>query len=331
MSDKPDPNRNPSKIAKYLLKGYCLKNEYCPNGQNIPIVQGKDGRQICVGCDRSCPHFAKLGDSEDGAATFAHAAVTPAAAPVTPSPPSSLSAPPAAAAPNGNLGQPATSMMPAAGMPQLRCSMAQFPAAAPQAERPSSPCRTLSKPTTPSTQLPQAAFWPSSATSKTMTMPQQVAIQTPEVCLSCMYLASVEGARRVRLIGGSWAVRAQAGSVRPSGSIEGSFNNEALTEALRTECDRLQDCILIPEHGAHSSIANAGGGMLDICLGEGTQCTLPERECIRLPVLKVTLQAIAERLLAVINLANSQWIEVQLSEPAGSQVSLRKAIGDGYP
>lgn len=161
-------------------------------------------------------------------------------------------------------------------------------------------------------------------------MPQQLTVQTPDVSLSCVYLAAVEGARRARLTGGSWAVRAQAGSVRPAGSSEGSFNNEALTEVLRTECTRLQDCILIPEHGSHSSISGASGGLLDVSLGEGARCVLPERECIRLPVSKVTNQAIAERLLAVINLANSQWIEIQLSEPAGSQVSLRKAIGEGY-
>jgi hypothetical protein len=48
---------HPAKIAKYLLKGWCLLNEYCPLGHNIPLVRSRQGQVVCVCCDRSCPHF----------------------------------------------------------------------------------------------------------------------------------------------------------------------------------------------------------------------------------------------------------------------------------
>jgi len=53
---------HPAKIAKYLLKGWCLLNEYCPNGQNIPLVRSKEGTLVCAGCESSCPHFSTHGD-----------------------------------------------------------------------------------------------------------------------------------------------------------------------------------------------------------------------------------------------------------------------------
>lgn len=46
----------PAKIAKYLLKGYCLLNEYCPNGQNVPLVRSRDGTLICCCDDLTCPY-----------------------------------------------------------------------------------------------------------------------------------------------------------------------------------------------------------------------------------------------------------------------------------
>lgn len=56
-------DNHPAKIAKFLLKGWCLLNEYCPNGQNIPLVRSRDGALVCAGCSSSCPHYATHGES----------------------------------------------------------------------------------------------------------------------------------------------------------------------------------------------------------------------------------------------------------------------------
>eukprot|EP00933_Yihiella_yeosuensis_P023904 TRINITY_DN1855_c1_g1_i1.p1 TRINITY_DN1855_c1_g1~~TRINITY_DN1855_c1_g1_i1.p1 ORF type:complete len:330 (-),score=21.95 TRINITY_DN1855_c1_g1_i1:106-969(-) len=41
----------PSQIAKYLLKGWCLMNEYCDNGHNTPMLKSREGVLICVACE----------------------------------------------------------------------------------------------------------------------------------------------------------------------------------------------------------------------------------------------------------------------------------------
>lgn len=48
-------DNHPAKIAKYLLKGWCLLNEYCPHGHNIPLVRSKEGETLCVGCVENLP------------------------------------------------------------------------------------------------------------------------------------------------------------------------------------------------------------------------------------------------------------------------------------
>merc|ERR1740121_2217260 len=51
-----DPTNHPALIAKYLLKGYCLLNEYCPLGKNVPLVKSRDGTRICCCGDISCQY-----------------------------------------------------------------------------------------------------------------------------------------------------------------------------------------------------------------------------------------------------------------------------------
>jgi len=55
-------DNHPAKIAKYLLKGWCLLNEYCPNGQNVPLVRSREGQVVCVCGDPTCRYH----QAEDG-------------------------------------------------------------------------------------------------------------------------------------------------------------------------------------------------------------------------------------------------------------------------
>jgi len=48
---------HPAEIAKYLLKGWCLLNDYCPNGHNIPLVRSRDMRYVCCCGDRTCKYY----------------------------------------------------------------------------------------------------------------------------------------------------------------------------------------------------------------------------------------------------------------------------------
>eukprot|EP00927_Polykrikos_kofoidii_P053277 TRINITY_DN4761_c0_g1_i2.p1 TRINITY_DN4761_c0_g1~~TRINITY_DN4761_c0_g1_i2.p1 ORF type:complete len:313 (-),score=69.20 TRINITY_DN4761_c0_g1_i2:294-1232(-) len=52
---------HPAKIAKYLLKGWCLLNENCPAGTNIPLVRSREGVLVCCGCTPACPHYKTHG------------------------------------------------------------------------------------------------------------------------------------------------------------------------------------------------------------------------------------------------------------------------------
>lgn len=40
-----------AEIAHYLLKGWCLLNDYCDKGHNTPLVRSRDGKTLCVSCE----------------------------------------------------------------------------------------------------------------------------------------------------------------------------------------------------------------------------------------------------------------------------------------
>lgn len=73
-------DNHPAHIAKYLLKGWCLLNEYCPEGSNIPLVRSREGQLLCVACNPSCPHFATYGEQSQSQSA---APAQPKAAPET--------------------------------------------------------------------------------------------------------------------------------------------------------------------------------------------------------------------------------------------------------
>jgi len=43
-------------MGKYMLQGYCMLNEYCPNGTGVPLLRGRDGSLVCCCGDASCRH-----------------------------------------------------------------------------------------------------------------------------------------------------------------------------------------------------------------------------------------------------------------------------------
>jgi len=75
----------PAKIAKYLLKGYCLLNDYCPKGNSVPLVRSREGVLICCCSDPTCKY------SEENAAQASSGRATAKAA-VSQSPVSSTGA-----------------------------------------------------------------------------------------------------------------------------------------------------------------------------------------------------------------------------------------------
>eukprot|EP00971_Amphidinium_carterae_P247622 4917333-Amphidinium_carterae.1 len=63
---------SPAQIAQYLLKGYCLLNEYCPNGASIPLLRHPNGSYLCVCGNAACKYAssaAPAGQKPSGVAT----------------------------------------------------------------------------------------------------------------------------------------------------------------------------------------------------------------------------------------------------------------------
>jgi len=66
-------DNHPALIAKYLLKGYCLLNEYCQKGHsNTPLVRSRDGQLICVRCENEgAPEQTTSTDADETATASA--------------------------------------------------------------------------------------------------------------------------------------------------------------------------------------------------------------------------------------------------------------------
>ncbi|CAD7922520.1 unnamed protein product [Amoebophrya sp. A25] len=43
-----------SSIASYLLRGWCMLNETCPESPSCPLVRSRDGQTVCVSCRPVC-------------------------------------------------------------------------------------------------------------------------------------------------------------------------------------------------------------------------------------------------------------------------------------
>mmetsp|Transcript_41682 Transcript_41682/g.75692 ORF Transcript_41682/g.75692 Transcript_41682/m.75692 type:complete len:280 (-) Transcript_41682:59-898(-) len=81
---------SPAKIAQYLLKGYCLLNEYCPNGSSIPLLRHPNGTYVCVCGDASCKYsdspstqtVSHTGQKPSGASESGYPTARPSAEPM---------------------------------------------------------------------------------------------------------------------------------------------------------------------------------------------------------------------------------------------------------
>lgn len=207
-------DNHPAKIAKYLLKGWCLLNEYCPNGHNIPLVRSRSGQLVCVCGDASCAHHLP----EEGVAGY------PATAPAT---------------------QPAASpprvVAPAQLMPAYVAAPAQLTSSAPVAD---SSTRDISI----GKALPRDPLFVGSASDASSLV--ELALAGPEFGFGCVRVDTVSdqrlGPQPARLIGDRYAARVRVAAVAGSRGLDAS----GLRDALRAECNRLERTVLVPEESA---------------------------------------------------------------------------------
>lgn len=274
-------DNHPAKIAKYLLKGWCLLNEYCPNGQNIPLVKSREGTMVCAGCDSSCPYYATHGEPQ-ASGTGA------AAAPV-----------PAALAPH-------LVAMPISGGDAAAHSASVQP--------------TL--PSLSSTPL-RVGGTPASVGSA------EVTLQAPESRFCCVRLDYRVGGIP-RLLGETYVAKVRVNLVAPGSSPDVAH---ALQEAFTTDaCRRLSDRVLIPASCPGADISFALG-QVTITRSDGTQLSVPEKECVFLPgvtpelIAKYLLEALLcrEDLVSTLNSSGVRWLEVCLCG-SGGEVTYRRAM-----
>lgn len=277
-------NQNPSKIAKHLLKGCCLLNEYCPNGQNIPLLKTRDGNLICVGCTASCKYYAKYGGTE--AASKGLEAPSQVASPQQPM---------AATVPSGGgLGG-------AVGAPMPPSSGSGCPVSA--------------------------------AVANTGISPVEVGVQGPDLRFGCVYLATTND-QLPRLSGDHYSVKLRVAA--PATNKGCMFDTTALKEAVSTECKQLAKQVLIPEHNSSIEISVVSGQeQVRIKCENGSHFMFPMPDCLLLPVVHVTLDAIAtiiwERIAAspaAVSLCESGacWMEICVIDGATNETAFRKAF-----
>mmetsp|Transcript_125600 Transcript_125600/g.268036 ORF Transcript_125600/g.268036 Transcript_125600/m.268036 type:complete len:295 (+) Transcript_125600:80-964(+) len=287
-------DKQPAKIAKYLLKGYCLLNEYCPNGQNVPLVRSRDGKLICCCSDSTCPYT-----DEPAAPVCTPADAAPAAVPAT--------------APQGAESKAAPALAPVLGG---GAAASATPPAAPA----TSPAVSATSP---------AQAWTEEATAgshRGAANVVEITLQGPEFKFSCVRVATGTGERRSRLLGGSFDVKVRL-AVPLSRADTGG-----LKEAVSVECRRLAERVLVPER-AGVKLSRAAGQVLVAC-EDGVRFQLPEEDCLVLPIAGTTQAELAGAIweaVAASSAAGSlrscgaQWMEVSVGEASSGDASYRRA------
>jgi len=120
----------------------------------------------------------------------------------------------------------------------------------------------------------------------------------------------------------------------------GSFVPEVeLKEAARLQRDRLDEKVLLPQELAtgHTKAAGVGAGQLSVACEDGCVFTFPERECLLLPVPRITMDAIAATIWEWIVALGSPaaeslqgsgaiWMEVSLADGSGGETTVRKNL-----
>jgi len=261
---------HPAKIAKYLLKGWCLLNEYCPNGHNIPLVRSKQGVLLCVGCDPGCPYNGT--HTEEGQESPEGRSVEPAAA-------------------------LASSAYTTTGGQSAALSPRPFShGTAPRATVEDTGARGGQLDGTPA--LAEGLF--------------EVALGGPECRFSCVRLAL-------------------------NSNAEGLPDSAALKEAVRRECEQLNDRILIPEDcKSMENKSQIGRGQVEMrCCDDGRSFSFPEQDCLVLRMARATSEELAamiwERLAVAratesLRRAGAHWMEVRLTESSGDEAAFRRSL-----
>lgn len=306
-------DNHPAKIAKYLLKGWCLLNEYCPIGNNTPLVKSREGILVCVCGDSACPYFPPEGEqtSKVAARPPPQAQGVQAALPVPTSP----------------------------GIPDSPYQGTPVQTAAPVA--PSSALPAV--PVAPSSALPgtsptSSSLGISSAVSAVPTSAElEVVLTGPDCRFSCVRLETqltAASLQRAKLIGDTFIVAVRFALIQKAGEGAAiSLFKTTLQDAIKTECDRLLDKILLPENSKFLEISPVAGQMMVTGYQEGEKFLFPQCDTVLVPVSATTMQELAGWLCQRILGGNegkfsqsegARWLQVSMTDGSGMTVAVRK-------
>lgn len=293
----------PAKIAKYLLKGWCLLNEYCPNGTNIPLVKSREGALVCAGCDPSCPHFGTHGDHLLGAAaTTSSSTAVPPPLPVSDVKDSSQDAKLGTFEPRVMAWQPEP-------VPASLSSTTQV-----VTERSARP---------PLGSVAKATPTPSGGTAVA-----EVGLEGTDLRFNCVKVATERGVPS-RLAGDSYEVKLRMAVPTTAGIVFPGA--DGLREAVRGECEFLNQQVLVPKQ---CLARGPGEGQYKVVTEDGSSILLPQSHCQILPTgvsvselaawlwSRITSTRAAEHLRA----AGASWLEVSLRESSGMEASFRGSL-----
>mmetsp|Transcript_116469 Transcript_116469/g.340744 ORF Transcript_116469/g.340744 Transcript_116469/m.340744 type:complete len:321 (-) Transcript_116469:75-1037(-) len=302
-------DNHPAKIAKYLLKGWCLLNDYCPNGQNIPLVRSREGALVCAGCNPSCQYFATHGDQtqQSGAPGQPQTETTVGAAMAQPAPkkPTADMPPPA---PTSAVNKPRV---------EFEAQQLQTPAqqVAPNLSGGAGPASDA--PTAPVQGVVAVADGGSAC---------EVAIQGQGLGFGCVRLSLSPGLRP-RLLGDYFTVKARL-ALPGHGQV---VDTDELRQALQAQCRRLAERTLLPQVQVER-----GANVVTISCEDGTLLSLPEHDCLLVQVPRVTPDVVAallwDRLVAApvmeqLCSSGAHWLEVSVTSGSGAEAAFRKPLG----
>lgn len=346
---------HPAKIAQYLLKGWCLLNEYCPNGQNIPLVRSRKGELLCCGCDYYVPPPGE-----------ACAPCAPVPVPVPPLPAAPV---PAASIASSNSESPcerggravvitrlAVAGVEEAGSQGKAASFtpptrgAGFPAAPDETLAPLPGDRLAAFGAAASGEKPRAmgsgprARGESAAAMEGGVAPEQrpvvpvedegeleTVVRGPDFRFRCAHFIGARGGQE-RITGGSYAVELRlAWSVVASGCV---LDVGSVRQALRQECQRLAGRTLVPERSGALSVASAAFQTEVTCEG-GARFNFPCDDCVLLPVAQVIPQELAvflwQRVAESVSAAELRrcrvrWMEVHVADGLDAEAAFRRTV-----
>lgn len=333
---------HPAKIAQYLLKGWCLLNEYCPNGQNIPLVRSREGALLCCGCDYYVPPPGQAGKAET---------CTPCAPSPVPAPPLSASALPGSPSTStGTIGVSTTPTLPPAGEAGGQNVSAGFvpptrgvglpatrEASGPQLgdRRDEKPKAAGGAPRSPGDGA--VAIGGGSMTEQHRDVAAdgggefETMVRGPDCRFGCAHFIGARGGHG-KLSGGSYAVELRlAWAVASSGC---TFDVGAVRQALRQECLRLSGRTLVPERSDALSVASAAFQLEVTCEG-GSRFNLPREDCVLLPVPQIVpeelaaffWQRVAESVTAAeLRRCGVRWMEVRVADGLHAEATFRREV-----